>query len=264
MKPNKINTIRNAALKLENQDLQMAYDLMYIAHQQRPTGPFIKEKLNEYKNKLLCHKENLSLINKSVLTGDIAIIPIGFRCGTAKMIEEKLGVTQASFPFNNGFFSPDAVASVLKTPNINMSFNDKGQSHNVCILTKNVIDDTHGSGIQFQSSTYKYIDSIAVDKNVKDLYKYLDSTYAYYTHDMQHNLILAHYNWHSLSNYNHSKGITNPLENLEKINNILNKRIIRMLDVCDKAKHIFFIFGNNEDYNYLKIDTHLYHLNDFK
>ena len=37
-----------------------------------------------------------------------------------------------------------------------------------------------------------------------------------------------------------------------------------MLELCDQAKHLFFIFHENEKYNYLKIDAEFFHLNQFK
>lgn len=36
-----------------------------------------------------------------------------------------------------------------------------------------------------------------------------------------------------------------------------------MLDMCTKAKHILFIFGDIQNYKYLQIDNKYYLLNDF-
>lgn len=44
--------LRNAALKLEKEDLKLAFDLMKFAHLIRPSGPFIKRKLDEYRQSL--------------------------------------------------------------------------------------------------------------------------------------------------------------------------------------------------------------------
>jgi hypothetical protein len=49
LKDKTINTIRDLAINYENSDLELAHDLMLIAHKARPTGPFIKQKLEEYK-----------------------------------------------------------------------------------------------------------------------------------------------------------------------------------------------------------------------
>lgn len=44
--------LRNAALKFEKEDLMLAFDLMNLAHEIRPAGPFIQKKLEEYRRKL--------------------------------------------------------------------------------------------------------------------------------------------------------------------------------------------------------------------
>ncbi len=51
-----IDTLRDTAILLENIDLQKSYKLMALAHKERPKGPFIKNKLVEYRKKL----DNLS------------------------------------------------------------------------------------------------------------------------------------------------------------------------------------------------------------
>jgi len=45
-----INTIRDIAIKLEKLNTELAYELMHIAHEARPDGNFIKEKLAEYRS----------------------------------------------------------------------------------------------------------------------------------------------------------------------------------------------------------------------
>lgn len=45
-----INTLRDSAIVLEKENIKLAYELMSIAHQARPDGPFIKKKLDEYKS----------------------------------------------------------------------------------------------------------------------------------------------------------------------------------------------------------------------
>ena len=44
-----INFLRDKAVAIENNNLQLSYNLMQIAHQARPNGLFIKKKLEEYK-----------------------------------------------------------------------------------------------------------------------------------------------------------------------------------------------------------------------
>lgn len=43
-----VNSVRDAAKKLEKVDIQKAHDLMMVAHLLRPSGPNIKKKLDEY------------------------------------------------------------------------------------------------------------------------------------------------------------------------------------------------------------------------
>ncbi|WP_166372402.1 hypothetical protein [Psychromonas sp. SA13A] len=47
-----VDFIRDEALKIEKTDLKKALSLMTLAHQARPNGPFIKQKVAEYQNKL--------------------------------------------------------------------------------------------------------------------------------------------------------------------------------------------------------------------
>ncbi len=47
-----INLIRDAALALENSDIEKALDLMRLVNQLRPKGPLVKKKIAEYKKKL--------------------------------------------------------------------------------------------------------------------------------------------------------------------------------------------------------------------
>lgn len=49
MNPKTINAIRDLALEFESSNLEVAYELMEIAYNKRPSGPFIKRKYLEYK-----------------------------------------------------------------------------------------------------------------------------------------------------------------------------------------------------------------------
>lgn len=49
---NQINTIRDSAVSLEKINLELAYKLMQIAHEARPSGKFIQQKLKEYADKI--------------------------------------------------------------------------------------------------------------------------------------------------------------------------------------------------------------------
>lgn len=239
-----INSIRDAALSLEKTDVKLAYNLMKIAFKNRPDGPLIKSKLKVYAEKLKkipVSKSDFKL-KEMVDSGNVAIIPIGFRCFTKNFIAHKLKIVQASLPFDSGFFPPESIASVLNNPKINLKFPDINlNNHTVCIKNERYNDSNLGIVTQFKKSTYHEIDSIVDSGNCSKINSYLDSTYGYYTVDLQHKFVLAHYNWHKLSNPFKSKGITDPEKNIENINQILNKRIERMFELCNSAKYIFFI-----------------------
>lgn len=260
MSPSTINAIRDLAVSYENKNLQVACELMELAHQARPAGPYIKRKYDSYKRKLPATLK----LSKLVGNKEIVIIPIGFRCYTNSFIEKTLGLSLPSFPFTNGFFSPTSVASVFKNPKINLQYSNNKKSHSICIKNEPCQDGEFGRGIQFIRSTYDEINTLAKTRDQKNIRTLLDSTFGYYTLDNYHKFILAHYNWHPFAHESKSKGITNPSANLDTINTILNRRISRMLELCDQAKHLFFIFHENEKYNYLKIDDEFFHLNQFK
>ena len=205
---------------------------------------------------------NYVKLKKMIDTGEIAIIPIGFRCFTKIKTIKALNFSQKSLVFDSGFFPPSSVASVINNPIINLKYPDNNTTHSVCIKYENYVDYTLGYGIKFKKSTYEEINSFTSSRDIKDINKYLDSTYGYYTLDLKHNFVLAHYNWHEFAHVNNSKGITNPEINIKEINNILNKRIQRMFSMCNHAKYIFFIFDEDQQYKYMMIDDYHFNLDD--
>lgn len=164
-------------------------------------------------------------------------------------------------PFDNGFFPPQAVASLFLKPYINLDFDDKGSTHRVCIKTEKYKDSKIGYGIKFKSSDYQYVDSMVEQQ--KHMNSYLDSTFGYYTSDVYHKFILAHYNWHDLADKSKSKGITDPAKNIPLINDMFNRRMERMLNLCHSARHVFFIYGEFQQYKFMQIDDEVYYLDDF-
>ncbi|MCR9672207.1 hypothetical protein NB557_02915 [Vibrio alginolyticus] len=260
--PAQIDLIRDTALKLEDVDLITAYELMHLAHQLRPQGPFIKQKLDEYQIGL---EESAKRKLQSLIDcGDLVIIPAGFRCFTKIQLEEQLGIKQATFPFDNGFFPPISIANVLKKGIINLnSFNLDNANHCACIKLEDFEHDVLGRGIKFITTSYEQIDSLAKSKEQPDINCYLDSTFGYYTLDKENKFILAHYNWHQFSDNSNSSGIQNLETNLKKTNALLNKRISRMFDRCNSAKYILFVVGNFQEYNYMLIDDEKFSLNDY-
>lgn len=263
-KKNKINNkdidlIRDAALSLEENNLELAQRLMKLAHHARPNGMFIKNKLSQYEKNLdIKYKKK---INELVKSGKVTIIPIGFRCYTKDWIKNNLGVTQESQPFDVGFFSPYAVSSILESQDF---FKHGYSSHSVCIKNEEYHDKTKGKGIHFKTTTYEDIDKKIESTKSNSLHKFLDSTYGYYTLDNHHKFVLAHYNWHKFASHNKSNGVSHPKENLPKIKKLLSRRFSRMKEKIEKSQLVVFIYMNKKDNNYIKIDDDYYYLNNLE
>lgn len=202
---------------------------------------------------------NLYRLNKLMNSGQVAIIPVGFRCFTKGRLYSKLGIVQASLPFDNGFFTPHAVSEILRNQRIDLNFNDKS-SQTVCIKNERYLDNKFGIGIKFETSTYDSINDLAKSKNQKDINKYLDSTFGYYTLDKKYDYVLAHYNWHEFADIKHLNGQTDPEYNLLKISGLMNRRIQRLVKICEKAKIIFFVYDETQGYNYMAINDTYYSL----
>ncbi len=254
-----INAIRDLALKIESEDMETAKELMSLAYTARPTGSRMIKKLNEYDNKLNPSPAKIEL-KKMVDRGEVAIIPIGFRCFTKMDTYSSLEISQQSLPFDSGFFPPSSVVSILRNPIINLSYSN----HSVCMKYENHHDTVLGLGIKFQTSTYDEINTLATSKDMREINNYLDGTYCYYTLDPQHNYVLAHYNWHKFASQSHSERMFDPEINIKNINDTLNKRIERMFSLCNAAKYIFFVFGEYQEYEYMMIDDHHFDLHNFK
>jgi len=263
LNPKTIDILRDMAVKLETEDLRTAYELMSLAYIARPNGGFIMKKVEEYHHKLFALTPEELILKEKIKSGEVAIIPIGFRCFTRMKFIEKVHIQQESLIFDSGFFPPVSVVSVLKNPKINLDYKSS-ETQTVCIKHENHIDSIYGKGIKFQKSNYEEINSIASNKEVKNLKIYLDSHFGYYTLDLKHKFVLSHFNWHKLADEANSKGITDPLINLRNINIILNRRVKRMFEKCNNAKYIFFIHLENQGYNYMMIDDEKFKLNDFQ
>jgi hypothetical protein len=263
MKNNHIDLIRDAALLLEKNHLNVASELMLLAFEERPNGPFIKKKVDEYNSRTQGTEEELEL-NRMLANGEVVIIPAGFRCQTKGDLFKSLNFKQPSMPFDSGFFPPESIANIIQKGSINLKYPDTGLTHTVCIKNEYYTDKEVGCGIKFEKSTYTEINQLAVSREMKGMNRYLDSTFEYYTLDMENNFVLAHYNWHEFSEESKSKGIYDIEANIKNINDTLNKRIERMFDVCDRAKYVFFVVGEFQKYQYMMIDDKTFDLNDFE
>lgn len=264
MKHSHINLIRDAAIALEDVNLEMARDLMELAHQERPEGTGIINKLKYYNRKLRPLTDNEKIIKNLLDSGELVLIPAGIRCYTKSILFKCFGLEQASLPFDSGFFTPDSIANILESGTINLEYPDPNNTHKVCIKHEDCYDSELGNGISFKSSAYEYINEQAKNREQPDINKFLDSTFGYYTLDVKNQFVLAHYNWHVFANESKSQGVYDTKANILKINDILNKRINRLFTMCEKAKYIFFTVGEFHSYKYMSIDEVCYDLTDFK
>jgi hypothetical protein len=255
-----IDAVRDLSMQFESTNYEIAQELMFLAHLARPHGTLIKEKLIKYNEELNSRAE--VQLKKLISSGELAIIPVGFRCGTKIDLYKRLSIGQQSLPFDSGFFPPAAVASVIKSPVINLRYPDDGLTHQVCLKYEGHMDSVMGLGIKFQKSTYKEINTLVVNKDMEGINKYLDTTFGYYTLDLQHNFVLAHYNWHEFAEFSYSKGVSDPTINIAIINDNLNRRIERMFSLCNSARYIFFVFEENQNYKYMMVDDYIYDLHN--
>ena len=256
-----VNQPRNAALLLEKHDVGAARDLMKIALQSRPNGPLIKAKIALYDKKIKFESKEAKHLHGLLRSGELVIIPAGFRCYTKRHMLEDLGVKQQSMPFDNGFFPPNSIAKIIESGKIDLRESEK--AHTVCVKYEN-----HEAGnkrvIKFQTSSYEELEELIVSKDQDGLSQYLDATYGYYTLDVKNDYVLAHYNWHMFAANKHSNGITNPVENLQIINATMNKRISRMVNACKSARRVIFAVGEFENYSHMLIDDVEHDLYDYE
>lgn len=258
-----INALRDAAIDFENKDINVSLELMNIASLMRPSGPGIKKKIQKYKQEinLIASEKKLK---DMVSSGELAIIPVGFRCYTKMGIKNKFKIIQPSLPFDSGFFPPCSIINILNNPVIHLSL-DEGEIKNHTVCKKNEPCEIYGKkGIKFTTSSYKEIDSLAVSPDYSKINTLLDSTFGYYTLDINNNFVLAHYNWHKFSNDSKSKGVHDPKINLKKTSEMLNRRLGKMFSLIDNSKYTFFIYFENQAYDFMMVDECYYDLKDTK
>lgn len=261
MQKDDIKLLRDAALLLEKAHPQTAQGLMEIVQRERPQAPFIKKKLEQYRQRR--ERDQMTLLDL-IQTGELAVISAGFRCYTKIKLSEMLGIKQPSLPFDSGFFPPRSIANLLRNKEINLRYADTGfQSHRVCTKHTGVMRGKK-KGIEFRTTSYDSINQAIHAPDQEDLNTYLDATKGYYTLDTTNRFVLAHYNWHPFASENLSQGITRPEDNIPKINATLNPRITRMFDMCAHAKHILFVLGEFQNWKFMSIDDEVHDLTDLE
>lgn len=166
------------------------------------------------------------------MSREILHIPCGFRCHTKREMRKKLNIKQASLPFDSGFFTPSSIIKFMEDNVLEINL----ENTNPCIKTRNFIKDKGNkilsSDLKFEETNYNLINKFIEDNGYEN--SYLDSTKGYYTLIKKYGFVLAHYNWHPISN----RKITNPEENIEIINETFNRRKTRLLELIDNSSQI--------------------------
>lgn len=180
-------------------------------------------------------------------------VSCGFRCFTHGRIKKIFGIDVARLPFDAGFFTPRSMVKFLQTDNIDINMSNTTP----CLKTEEVKE--HGKKILvWERSDYKTIDEY-IDENGFDN-RYLDHSRAYYTLCEDYGFLIAHYNWHSLSDPERNKGVTSPIKNIPRINNTLNRRKVRLIEQINDADVINLCFYECQNYEFMKIDNMYYNI----
>ncbi|NWK97185.1 hypothetical protein DM806_16215 [Sphingobium lactosutens] len=191
-----------------------------------------------------------------IASGELAIISAGFRCFTKAQIIKQLGIEQESLAFDSGFFPPSAVAKMLESDRIDLQ-----QGHTACLKFENFEHDQHGKGLRFTFSTYEEIDRLAVSPTMAGLNRLLDSTFGYYTLNIAHHYVLAHYNWHRFAagKEGRNRDISG---NIRSTGELLTKRLNRLKQKGRDAKRVLLVVGETQGYRYMMIDDALFPLDE--
>jgi len=168
------------------------------------------------------------------------------------LVKHTLPGTCKSLPFDNGFFPPASVASVLKSGNMNLVLNNNepGNFH----FCKKVIDGAH-----FVSMPEQQIETELQLKGGYDN-ELLDSTCGYYTHNIDHGYVLAHYIWHESA----GRYVTNYRNTIDDISSMFQRRLERLYEICSSHGNRFYIYYSPQQYKTLKIDNDIYDLTDME
>ncbi len=254
------NLLAQAMRHETNRDFEAACKVMLTANIHRPQNAFILGKLIRYQSTI----KKMIHLQKLVKTGELAIVPIGFRCFTKATLEAALSFRQPSLPFDVGFFPPQSLVSILKSGDMRFPASSSGQLlHEVCRKFDNHTCPANGVGIHFETSTYQEVNSqVAKAPPNPDIGQWLDDTRAYYTLNTKHGYILAHYNWHESAPAFANSDMPDHLTQMQLINDIFTRRMERFLQACHNAKLIIFVYGETQGHNYMSIDDTAFDLTD--
>lgn len=206
--------------------------------------------------------QNLNRLPPMLRSGEILVVPAGFRCYTKGLIQKALSFKQKSLPFDSGFFPPHSIASIVNDPEVHFVHEDEYLNYSVCLKKEQHKRNTR-YGIKFTKSSHQEIERLISGKDKRKINACLDSTYGYYTLNHQHNFILAHYNWHRYAQTKYSQGGYSVKEIIHNINEIFSRRIDRLFSACEAAKYVFFVKGETQSYEFLEIDDTYFDLKDY-
>lgn len=193
-------------------------------------------------------------LQEMLADGTLVIVPVGFRCHTKMSLAENLKIRQNSQPFDSGFFPPEAICSLLESGKVDLAAPSFETGHAVCMKQENFEDPVHGKGIRFFSSSYEEIDRLTQDPEARDIGRYLDSTFGYFTLDKTHNYVLAHFNWHRFASQEKSGGVYDVASNIRAAGDLLTRRIKRMMNQCRAARSVLLVIGETQGFTHMTID----------
>lgn len=257
---NAIKILAQAMRYETNGDFEAAYQAMKAANILRPNNAFIQGKVATYQNTI----QKIANLKQQLNTGELAIVPIGFRCFTKATLEAALSFNQPSLPFDFGFFPPQSLISILKCGDMNFSTTPSGQlRHEICRKLDNYLCAVKGAGIHFETSTYQEVNrQVAEDQPTNKVNQWLDNTMAYYTLNLDHGYVLAHYNWHASAPALTNDDISDHSTRMQGINDMLARRMRRFIKICQNAKFVIFAYGETQGHNYMSIDDTTFDLAD--
>lgn len=175
----------------------------------------------------------------------------GLRCRTRTEMTTRYNIKQPSLPFDSGFFPCDSIINFLKAPELNISVNNTSP----CIKYEQTRDQkTNLMGTRFVKTSYDAIDEYITNNGYSN--KYLDYTKGYYTSLDDYGIVLAHYNWHPSS----EEHITNPEENVDIMNKLLNRRRDRLFELIDQADIMSIYYFRNAAF--MEIDDNRFELDE--
>ena len=134
--------------------------------------------------------------------------------------------------------------------NLVLNNNEPGNFH----FCKKVIDGAH-----FVSMPEQQIETELQLKGGYDN-ELLDSTCGYYTHNIDHGYVLAHYIWHESA----GRYVTNYRNTIDDISSMFQRRLERLYEICSSHGNRFYIYYSPQQYKTLKIDNDIYDLTDME